>query len=308
MASALNNLGVKGGAIGVALLLWLHVVTEKTYTYVFHASLNPTHLAENLIIANELPEHFQVKIRGKGKRLFWLMFSDVRIILDLQDTILSKTRFRINDTDVIIPRDLDVTVVEIVEPDYVDIDIDRLVEKQIPVRPMLEVVAAERYVTVGSVKANPDTAMLSGPRRFVDRVDTLFTQHVTLQRAKNPVRRELSVVRPEGVNITVKPQKILIEVDIQKLKKRVVNDIPVTLVHAPSNKKVALDSPTISLTIEGGEVLLDTLRSEDFLISVDYRQARHGSTTALTPIILTPPNVTWIDAQPRVFHIVDSES
>lgn len=304
----LNNIGVKIGAIGVALLLWLHVVTEKTYTHTFQASLKPTHLAENLILANELSERLQVKIRGKGKRLFWLMFSDIKIILDLQDTIQSKTRFKLKVSDVVIPRDLDVTVVEITEPDYVDVDIDRVVVRQVPVGPRLEVDAADGYVVLGSVKASPDSTTISGPRRFVGRVDTLFTQVVTVQRAKRSVRRELTLLRPEGTNVTLRPTKVVAEADVQRLKKRVMSDIPVVLLHVPSNRKVALDSPTITLTVEGGSELLASLTPGDFRVSVDYRQARLGSTEAVIPVILTPQNVTWIDAQPRTFRIVDSGS
>ncbi|MFQ6091908.1 MAG: YbbR-like domain-containing protein [bacterium] len=305
MPPVLNNLGVKMGAIGVALLLWLHVVTEKTYTYTFQASLKPTHLAENLVVANELPRHLQVKIRGKGKRLFWLMFSEIKIILDLQDTIQSKARFRLKVSDVVIPRDLDVTPLEIMEPDYVDVDIDRLVVKRVPVWPRLEVAAADGYVVVGSVEATPDSATLSGPKRFVGHVDTLLTQPVRVQRAKRRVHRELALAWPEGRNVTLRPTKVAAEVDVQRLKRRVVNDIPVVLLHVPSNKKVTLDSSTITLTVEGGAELLASLTSEDFRVSVDYRQARRRSTEEVTPVILTPPNVTWIDAQPRTFRIID---
>ena len=304
----LNNLGVKIGAICVALLLWLHVVTEKTYTYTFQARPKPIHLADDLIIANELPDHLQVKIRGKGKRLLWLIFSDIEIILDLHDTIQSKSRFRLKLSDVVIPRNMDVTVEEIVEPDYVDVDIDRLIIKEVAVGPQLEVKTADGYVALGSVKVNPDSATISGPKRFVERVDTVFTQTVSVQRAKRRVQREMFLLLPEGTNIHLEPSKIMAEMDVQKLKQRIITDIPVVLLHPPPNKSVSLDSSTITLTVEGGAELLTTLTSKDFHVSVDYRQATRGSTETISPVILTPPNITWTDAKPRTFRIINSGS
>ena len=300
-----NNLGVKIGALSVAFLLWLHVVTEKTYTYTFQVSLRPVHLAEDLIIANALPKHMHVKIRGKGKRLFWLVFSDIKIILNLQDTIQSKSRFRLDVSDVVIPRDLDVTILEVIEPDYVDVDIDRFVQKSVPVGPKLRAIPANGFVTVGSTGVFPDSATISGPRRFVEPIDTLYTESVTVRRAKRRVSRELLLLVPEETNISVTPSTVSAEVDVQKLQKRVMTDIPVHLLHAPSHKKVSLDSFTITLTLEGGEEVLETLTHEDLRVTVDYRQTLQGSTGVMTPTVFTPAGVTWIEAQPQTFSIVD---
>ena len=301
----MNNLGVKAGAVGVALLLWLHVVTEKTYTYTFPASLKPTHLAESLVIATELPEQLQVKIRGKGKRLLWLLFSDIKITLDLQDAIQSKARFRLKISDVVIPRDLDVTVLEIMEPDYVDVNIERLAAKRIPIWPQLEVTPADGYVVVGSMEVTPDSATLSGPRSFVAHVETLFTTPAEVERARRPVQRELMLQTPQGTNVTVAPMKVVTEVDVQKLKRRVISDIPVDLLHVPSGKEIALDSPTVTLTVEGGAQLVASLTHDDFRISVDCRQAGPENTAELIPAIQTPPNVTWVDARPGTLRIIN---
>lgn len=299
---------MKLGALGVALLLWLHVVTEKTYTYTFRASLNPTHLADNLIIANELPDHFPVKIRGNGKRLLLLMFSDLIITLDLHDTIQSRSRFRLKISDVIIPRDLDVTVVEIAEPDYVDVDIDRLVEKRVRIVPKLEVTATNGYVVLDSAISIPDSATMWGPRRYVEDVDTLYTEEVIIQRAKRRVHQELHLVKPEGINVTLRPTRVMVETEVHKLKQRVIKDIPVMLLHRPSNKVVSLDSSKITLTIEGAAAMISSLTPEDFHVSVDYRQATGETTSAIIPTIKTPPHVTWTEAKPPTFKIIDPES
>lgn len=306
--TVLNNLGVKLGALGVALLLWLHVVTEKTFTYTFQASLKPTHLAEDLIIANEIPDSFPVKIRGKGKRLLWLMFSDLIITLDLHDTIQSRSRFRLKLSDVVIPRDLDVTVMEIAEPDYVDVDIDRHVEKKVPVQPRLKVMATNGYVVLDSAISTPDSATIRGPRRFVEDIDTLYTEELTIQRAKRRVRQELRLSQPEGTNIMLQPMSVMAEMEVQKLKQRIIKDIPVLLLNSPTNKAIALDSSKITLTVEGAAALIQSLTPEDFHVSIDYRQALRETTSAITPTIETPPKVIWTEANPPTFKIIDPES
>ncbi len=304
----LNNLGVKIGAFCVALLLWLHVVTEKTYTYTFQAALNPVHLDKSLIIANELPEYMQAKVQGKGKHLLWLMLSKRTITLELNNADQRNTRYHLKPADVVVPRDLDVTVVELEEPAYVDVDIDRLMSRKVRVQPRLAVQAAAGYTAAGLTASTPDSAILIGPQRYVEDVDTLFSRPATVERVREPLVRQLLLEPPQGVHVTVRPAMIEARIDIQKLRQRVITDIPVTLINVPAQTQARLDEPAITLTVEGGEGAVASLTSHDFHVLVDYHQALRDSARIASPVIRTPPLVTCIEARPQTFRVLSPRS
>jgi hypothetical protein len=69
------NFGWKVVAILLALLLWFHVATEKTYEKHFSASIQPIGLSRDLEIERIEPRHAQVSIIASGKQLLRLTLS-----------------------------------------------------------------------------------------------------------------------------------------------------------------------------------------------------------------------------------------
>lgn len=68
----------------MAVILWLHLATEKIYEKNFTVEIEVTGLAENLRIDRIEPESGEIAITGTGKQLLRLAFSDdLKILIDL---------------------------------------------------------------------------------------------------------------------------------------------------------------------------------------------------------------------------------
>ncbi len=68
----------------MAVILWLHLATEKIYEKNFTVEIEVTGLAENLRIDGIKPESAEIAITGTGKQLLRLAFSDdLKILVDL---------------------------------------------------------------------------------------------------------------------------------------------------------------------------------------------------------------------------------
>jgi YbbR domain-containing protein len=85
MKSALTrNLGWKLLALLLALVLWFHLATEKTYERTFKARIFGDNLASNIFIDEISPEIIDVSIAASGKQIMKLMLShEILIRLDL---------------------------------------------------------------------------------------------------------------------------------------------------------------------------------------------------------------------------------
>ena len=80
----LNNIGWKIGGIVLALMLWTHLATEKTYESTFKAGIEFTGLSDNLFIERMAPETVEIAIVGTGKQLAYLaLFQKPMIQIDL---------------------------------------------------------------------------------------------------------------------------------------------------------------------------------------------------------------------------------
>ena len=70
-----SNLGWKIVAILLALVLWFHVATEKTYEKIFVAKIDSVGLYRNLQIEKLEPLSTRVSVVGTGKQILQMMFS-----------------------------------------------------------------------------------------------------------------------------------------------------------------------------------------------------------------------------------------
>jgi YbbR domain-containing protein len=78
------NPGWKIAAILLALVLWFHVATEKTYEKIFQAKIETVGLPKNLQVETIEPKTTRVSVIGTGKQLLQLMLSGgVEAYLDL---------------------------------------------------------------------------------------------------------------------------------------------------------------------------------------------------------------------------------
>ncbi len=70
----------------MAVALWLHLATEKTYDKNFTVEIEVSGLAQDLRLDSIEPEFTEITITGTGKQLLRLTFSDeLKILVDLGD-------------------------------------------------------------------------------------------------------------------------------------------------------------------------------------------------------------------------------
>lgn len=79
-----KNIGWKIGGLVMAVVLWLHLATEKIYEKNFTVGIEVSGLAEDLRIDRIEPEFMEIAVTGTGKQLLRLSFSnELKIHVDL---------------------------------------------------------------------------------------------------------------------------------------------------------------------------------------------------------------------------------
>lgn len=284
----------------IALFLWFHVVTERTYEETVLIPLELVDVPEGLVLANELPQWVKVKVVGKGKQLLLLRFSELKARLSLAYVRNRRTSLRLGAADVGISRESNVEVVKI-EPDMITIDLERLVSKRVKVVPALRVIPAEGYTWIGPAETDPETVAISGPERFIAKVDHLTTDSLVVEGAKRDIERRFRVIPPEGVNVTCSPVSVMVHVDIQKVEERTI-DVPVKSIHVPKGVQTRPKPETVTLTVTGGVDVLASLDAGDFSARVDYRAIKASD----EPIVFidVPAEVALRDAEPKSVKVV----
>lgn len=292
--------GVKVGALALAIFLWLNVMTSKVYEDVVRIPLEVQCLSSARVVAGPVPETVTVKFVGKGKQLFLLRHSDVRLIHRIAGGGVGVWSYALSSSDIVMPMWAEVQA-EVIDPPSIQVDVDVQVAKKVPVEPRLTFDLASGYVHIGPPQVEPDSVVVSGPRRFVAPLERVVLDSLRLTSLKGNVDQSLPVSVPQSPNTVCTPRVVRVLLEVQPRVEQWVEGIPIRLIRAPAGTRV--EPPTVDVWVSGGVDRLATLPPEKIRAYVDFRLLEPGQESVSRPTFDTPSDITILDVRPSSFQI-----
>lgn len=306
-AFLVRNSGVKVAALFFAVVLWLYVASGKDYLATFDMPIELVNMPDNLMPAEPFPSHSLVKVSGSGRQLFGLkLFSKMKVMVDVFHARPGRGTFLITNDDVYLGG-VDVRIVAIEKTPKLEIVFDKIAYKTVPVKARVDFKTDENYVQIGKYMFDPDKIKIKGPEANVSHVQEIFTQDYSLYGLKKDTTVTVAIMSPPEFNISCVPSRVAVKVRVQKLVSRDLKDIPVNLINAPLNVKARLDSVNISLTIVGGEEVVNNFTPNDLNIFVDYHRFTAESLEAVPPAIVKFKEVECRNISPQVFRLIQEK-
>lgn len=303
-----DNMGLKVGSLAVALLLWFHIATEKdTYERVLEVPIHVEGVPSDLIVSAELPPAALVRFQGRGKRLLILPWRGVEVVVDASDILTRGTRpRRLGIGNVRYPEGPDINVIEIVEPEQITIETDRLVTKHLPVVARLEIQSDSGHTLVGGVIVEPDTVTLTGPALGLRDLSYVETDTFSLRRrARSRIDQEIPIQIPPVFGLVVEPSVVRIIQDVQALGIRTFEEVPVRIEGVDDPGRYLVQPRTASVTVSGGVRLLESLTEEDIGLILDLSRQRPDGLTPLIPRLELPPGISRESLDPQSFLVTE---
>ncbi len=299
-----NHWGAKTAAIILSILLWLHVLTNDLYEDTLAVPFRSGRIEDvpdGLVVANPVPDAVTVRFKGTGKQLVRLRYSNVNMVLRVMGSRIGKRSYRLSASDVRIPLGLEVEAMEVVSPLSVEIDLDRLLEKKVPVQADVAIKSAPTYTKVGPIALDPDSVLVRGPRRFVKGVRSVKLNPLKLDEVSKDVHRLVRVVFPPGENVVCIPEQVRVFSDIQAINEQWIEDVLIHLTHAPRGAK--LDPPTVDVKVRGGLDQLKSLSMDDIRAYMDYRAIALEEEQNTQPVFILPPGIMLMEWRPQTFRM-----
>jgi YbbR domain-containing protein len=178
--------------------------------------------------------------------------------------------FKGNPDRVIIPRGYNIEFVEVLFPDTVRVRIDDKIEKKLPVEPDIDLEPESGFVLFGPASVFPDSILFTGPKTVLQKMGKVPTEKLVRSGLSRPLEEEISLKLPETRLISVSHRSVKIYQDVQRIGEKQINGIPVTVVNVPSHLSIVIYPDTVSLTVEGGNDYIQTLKPSDITVLFDY--------------------------------------
>ena len=306
-----QKLSLLTGAFGLALLLWIFVVSENEYTLILDLPIEARNLNVQKAHKKEVPPTASVRLRGTGRDLFksFLLknYAGFKLVLDLEG-ISQEYEFILNEyfekypQKVVLPLNYNLSFVEVIYPNRINISLDEYSVKKVPVVSNLHINPAPGFILVSEPIIVPLEIEIAGPKKELALINHVETIYDTIN-GLTSFYKGYTEIQSSGRLIKYSSNSIEITLDIQDISERIIADIPVKVINVPDKFRVFPSPQTVSLTIVGGVKRIASLLPEDIKVIIDFNNWNHQK-QFYEPQVIIPNNILdWRDISPKNLEI-----
>ena len=204
-------------AIVLACLVWYANALdrrERVSERQLDTPLTLVNVPANTVITSEVPRFLSLRVRGPLSRLRTLDQSQTGVVIDLRGATEGEHEFPVETRNVIVPPGVEVLAVS---PPQVPLRLEKMGSRRLAVRPRLSGQPAAG-MAVGAVRVEPATAVVSGPRLLLQRLQFLPTDPVNVDGAEGSVDAVVAVRSPQPLVQIVEPLTVRVIVEITPVR------------------------------------------------------------------------------------------
>jgi len=291
----------------LSFIFWYLNSIEKDVEYDIKYPVRYINIPEERILAEDLPARLDLYLKGPGYSILRLKLSVNRspVILDVSTINYrrvpgSRTLSYYVITSGLIPklRNQLRTECEItsIKPDTLFFSFDRIITRQIAVIPDVEIITEKQYLVKGSIIVDPDTIVITGPKRIIDTLRAVRTKSRKLRGINETISRSIALVAPKECDISAK--KVTLTIPVEQFTEAEIK-VPVKILNCPDSISIKI-FPDI-VTVKGLVAIGDYKRFEEipFEVVLDLAKADLKSSEKI-PVGFRniPPFVTSLRVTP----------
>lgn len=214
-----NGWFLKIVSFGLALTVWFVVsaprrerVTERT----FAAPLSLFGLRNELVITTSVPDTVNVRLRGRESDLRAINAQNLEVVVDLKFAALpprqsqGEAKVTLRPQAINVPPEIEVIAID---PTTLHFRIEEIRQKVVVIRPLLVGTPPPGYF-VGTITAEPDRALISGPASQVRAVADVATERIIMTSRTEDFVQEVPVVSDSSLIRVINPQTTMVTVAV----------------------------------------------------------------------------------------------
>ncbi len=287
---------------GIALFFWIFLKLSGSYESNIEVRLI-YNIPEGKCLVYNPPSKVNVTLAAKGWDLLFLnVFKTSSITINLNNRSSSivnavEIQSRISD---IVGSDKSVKSVYF-EQEYIDLELDDLSQKYIPVTEALTIQTQKGYDIVNeSILLSPDSIWISGPKLVVDNLDYWPIEQKSFNGLNQSIKETIPLLKSEEYNLDFSSKNISVKIPIEQVIEKQLY-VPVQSVN--NSDSLMFYPKRVLLTCIVPFDQFDKLTADDFLVVADVDTSASDKPIALVrlsgqslharSVRFTPPYVEY---------------
>jgi hypothetical protein len=262
-----DNLGLKLFAVLLAVLLYLHVLTDRTVEETVEFPVVVRGLADSLALAAAPPPTVAARLRGSGKQILRLRYLKPALEIPMAGVGPGTYVRTFGAADVPLAGSEGVTVLEILEPSRLVFAVDPRGERRIPVFAVTTGAPARGFVVSAAPSVRPEGVLVTGPAQWLAAQESVLTQPIAIAgRRESLVVMQPIVLPPPFARAT--PGSVLVSVPIDA-EETVTVRVPIEVRGIRSELRAEPRPASIAVTWRGPRAGAGEIQASAYRARVD---------------------------------------
>jgi len=209
----------------ISVIIWLITILSVEYDTDVRFPLKYVSFPEDKFLVKATDNELFLKYEETGSQLFRLKYimRKPEIVISLNNMSLKKdgegyTAYLLtsNMADYI-SRQLDISQTLLsISPDTLYFKFEDRIEKSVPVIPKLELEFAQQFSLYDTISWSPENISISGPASMVNKIDTLYSELIILNKLKESISMNAGVITADMDQLSLSPAEINIMIPVEE--------------------------------------------------------------------------------------------
>jgi len=295
MRALLQNLPLKLVSLGLAALLWFVIAGEKTSEMGLQVPIELQNFPRDLELTGDPVNAVEVRLRASPGVMQQLGASEVSAQIDLAGAGEGERIVHLTADAIRVP--FGVTVVRIA-PAILTLDLERTLQKVVPVRPRLVGRPAPGHEVI-EVVSEPAEVRIAGPKSRVTDVESAFTEALSVEGALTTVVDDVNIGLEDPVLRIQGSPRVRATARVREAReKRAFASLAVS----PRGGAASVRPAAVRVVVSGPASVVKRLAAGDVRAFVEVSGGAEGSVpvaveiapgnTGVTVLEVDPPRVT----------------
>ncbi len=279
----------------LAMFFWLLMNLSKDYTITVSFPARYTHLPQDKVLANRLPEHIDMEITARGfNLLFYKLKNNVNeVAIDLKDAkpLISKNHYYLLTNSRLdkIKAQISSTIrIVRILPDTIFLNYNKKISKRVPVKSNCSFGFDNQFQLVDTVTLLPSMVEVSGAADLIDEISEVETESLVLKNINKSQTVNVAVLKNKELELVeIKPSKIQLRINVQKYTEASI-DLPIEVENLPAGYvlKTFPDKVQVKYNVAFNDY--DKINASLFKAVVDYSKIDPASDHAKVVLVKYP--------------------
>lgn len=286
----------------LATLFWVLAKFSKEYSATVGATLNYVNIPNNTLLAKNNLEEVSFDLFTTGFEVFFYKLKKPSIDIPVskyyergdENIVVSSEEFarlvsnQLSNTSTL--RNLSVAEIQV--------HLNGIVSKQIPVRPTAKLNFKEGFKPVGVMRSDPDSITISGPAHLVDSLHYIETIPISVENVEKDISIVLALKKPKNKEITMSKENIKAYQQVAEYTQKRIT-LMVKPLNIPSGLRVKLIPELISITFNVSLDDFKEISASDFELVCDYNERNKVENFMIPHLRKQPDMITDVEFETK---------